>query len=353
MLIHRPVRSSSWKNRRPARVRNRSRLEFPILVSPFLLRHHGFDDIPVLGEFPVLDPEEVLIRDGLRSKGSLTCRQNKVALPENHPGPVKMDGHPPCGEVPECGREPRHPVRNERVVLDVRVPFEERRQSFRMLTHQHGGREIPDTRLVLCSLIEVTDLRRTIGHAMSVPGLSRRLLQVVPVLDNPAVFEPEDVEPRLVLSGEEILRMKDNILAVAEDSDGPYGRTGLPESGERVENRFAAVGKREVVLDVGVQADVLLQRGPVSALESFENGDRFVFVCRFRGVHAGSRVSGCGNKDDPGEAMTITPIGTTTYRFFRQPVVSLFDVALSRPASPFHVAAPRPQTTHRPMRGGP
>ncbi len=74
--------------------------------------------------------------------------------------------------------------------------------------------------------------------------------------------------------------MDDNMLAVAEDSDGPHGPACMRE-GSALRSASRPSGKREVVLDVGVRADVLFHRGPVAGLKRFENGDRFFFVFRF------------------------------------------------------------------------
>ena len=99
-------------------------LEFPIRVLPIFARRNGLQSVPMLSDFPILDPVEIVVRRGAIAKSSLTNDQHKAALPEHFLDSLVFHGLTFLGQCLQPGEQPDQVVGNPRIMLDVIVTVE-------------------------------------------------------------------------------------------------------------------------------------------------------------------------------------------------------------------------------------
>ena len=102
-----------------------------------------------------------------------------------------------------------------RIVLNVFIAAEVARQLFHPAIHQDVVDEGAHQLLVRVDLIQIPRLCRTIDHAVAAWVRTRRLLKIVPMLDDLAVLEAEDVEANL-RTEEVVVGMRENVITVFE-----------------------------------------------------------------------------------------------------------------------------------------
>ena len=90
-------------------------------------------------------------------------------------------------------------------------------------------------RLICIGLVQIGGDRGTVDHRVPAgAGFGRGLLQIIPMLDDQAIFEAEDVESD-AWSEEVVLRVSEDIVAIFKDADridGRIGRHVLDEGGD-------------------------------------------------------------------------------------------------------------------------
>src|ERR1700689_5381903 len=110
------------------------------------------------------------------------------------------------------------------------------------------------------------------------------------MLDDQAVFEPEDVESD-AWTEEVVLRVSENIIAIFKDADRIDGRIGRQVLDERRDARQARPDL-QVVLDVFIRIDIR-QRSRISGLKRLQEIDDLLFAAGRHGSSSTSSV--CNN----------------------------------------------------------
>ena len=136
-------------------------------------------------------------------------------------------------------------------------------------------------RLVGTCLVKIRHFGGAVNHAVSAgAGFRCGLLQVVPVLDDHAVFEAKDVEADF-WPEEVVLGVSEDVVAIFKDTDGVDRRIGrhvLNENGYT----FRARSHLQVVLDVLVRVDIR-ERDLIFSLKRLQEIDDLLFTARGMG----------------------------------------------------------------------
>ncbi len=121
--------------------------------------------------------------------------------------------------------QPRDCIGDPRVVLDVLRSVEVAREGLPTPCEKvlHVALH---KRFIRLRLVQFGGDCGTVDHRMSArAGFGRGLLQIIPMLDDQAIFEPEDVESD-AWSEEVVLRVSEDIIAIFKDADCIDGRIG-------------------------------------------------------------------------------------------------------------------------------
>jgi len=135
-------------------------------------------------------------------------------------------------------------------VLVVVVAVEVTRKALHAAVHQNVVDECCNQILVDLRLAKVLRHRRPVDHRASARvGRVRRLLQVVPVLDDLAILEPENVEADL-RAKEVVVGVRENEIAVSEHPYRVHLRRALWQGLQHGAEACKPVTDGKVVLDV-------------------------------------------------------------------------------------------------------
>ena len=194
------------------------------------------------------------------------------------------------GKSLQTRNQPRDCIGDPRVVLDVLGSVEVAREGLptpcEKILHVALHK-----RPIGLRLVQIGGDCGTVDHRVSArAGFGRGLLQIIPMLDDQAIFEPEDVESD-AWSEEVVLRVSEDIIAIFKDADridGRIGRHVLDEGGDTCRARTDL----QVVLDVFIRIDIC-ERNRISGLKRLQEIDDLLFTA---GRHGSSRTaSHCNN----------------------------------------------------------
>ena len=172
--------------------------EFAVLVLPVCARRDGLNHIPVFGNLAILDAEEVVEGRVLAAEMSFAHRQHEVALTENAVDTVVLHDDPLLGEGLKRRAETGEPIGDLRVVLDVIIAIEVACEFFHPTVHEYVLYKRSYERLVDVCLVQIHSLGRAINHGVAARvWFGWGLLQVIPVFDDEAVLEAENIEADL------------------------------------------------------------------------------------------------------------------------------------------------------------
>ena len=136
-----------------------------------------------------------------------------------------------------------------RIVLNVFIAVEVARQLFHAAIHQDVIDEGPHQFLVRVGLIQISRFCRTFDHAVAAWVRTCRLLKIVPMLHDLAVFEAEDVEADL-RTEEVVVGMRENEITVFEHTRCVHARRAFGQGRQQPAQAGKPVGGSKIVLNV-------------------------------------------------------------------------------------------------------
>src|SRR5271168_982116 len=263
----------------------RTALELTVAIFPLIARWNRFERIPVLGDPTLFNAEQVINAGGYATKRSLGNDEDEVTFAKYLVHAFVYDRLTFGGKSLQTRNQPRDCIGDPRVVLDVLGSVEVPREGLPTACEKVIHVALHE-RLICIGLVQIGGDRGTVDHRVSArAGFGRGLLQIIPMLDDQAIFEPEDVESD-AWSEEVVLRVSDDIIAIFKDADridGRIGRHVLDEGGDTCRAR----PDLQVVLDVFIRIDIR-ERNRVSGLQRLQEIDDLLFAA---GRHRSSRTS--------------------------------------------------------------
>lgn len=185
-------------------------IKFAVLIFPLGGGKQRFDDVPMLGNLTVFYSEKIVESNFLAGETPFANHEDKVSLSKHL---VNADvGH--CdivlGHCLQRCTQSGESVGDRGVVLDIVVAVKIRSEFFGCLSHENVSNELLNEGFVCGCLVEVFHVLRSVDHRVSA-GIcgSGCFDKVVPVFDNPTIFEAEDVETNL--------RTEEIVVGVRED----------------------------------------------------------------------------------------------------------------------------------------
>jgi hypothetical protein len=170
------------------------------------------------GNFSVFDAIEVVDARGYAPEGSLRNDEYEISFAKYFVNIVVNDSLPLRGESVQSCEEAWNGIGNPGIVLDILRSVEVGGKGFSPAAKEvvhvtlHQG-------LVCLGLVKLRGDCGAIDHAMPAgAGLGGGLLQVVPVLDDQALFKAKDVEADL-RAEEIVLRVGKDKVAILKDAD--------------------------------------------------------------------------------------------------------------------------------------
>src|SRR5271155_3739349 len=265
-------------------------LELTVAIFPLIARWNRFERIPVLGDATLFNAEEVINASGYATKRSLGDDEDEVTLAKYLVHAFVYDRLTFGGKSLQARKQPRDCIGHPGVVLNVLGSVEVPREGLPTPCEKVLHIALHE-RIIGLRLIQIGGDCGTVDHRVSArAGFGRRLLQIIPMLDDQAIFEPEDVESD-AWSEEVVLRVSEDIIAIFKDADridGRIGRHVLDEGGDACRAR----PDLQVVLDVFIRIDIC-ERNRISGLKRLQEIDDLLFTA---GRHGSSRTSShCNN----------------------------------------------------------
>ena len=244
----------------------------------------------MLGDPTLFNAEQVINAGGYATKRSLGNDEDEVTFAKYLVHALVYDRLTFDGKSLQTRNQPGDCIGDPRVVLDVLGSVEVAREGLPTPCEKVLHVALHE-RLVGACLVEIRRLGGAVDHSVSAgAGFGRGLLQIIPMLDDQAVFEPEDVESD-AWSEEIVLRVSEDIIAIFEDADridGRIGRHVLDEGGDACRAR----PDLQVVLDVFIRIDIC-EGNRISGLKRLQEIDDLLFAA---GRHGASRTSShCNN----------------------------------------------------------
>src|SRR5580700_6753423 len=131
-------------------------------------------------------------------------------------------------------------------------------------------------RLIRLCLVQIRHRGGAVDHRVTTRAeFGRRLLQIVPMLDDQTIFEAKDVEAD-AWPEEVVFRVSEDIIAVFKDADRMDGRIGrhvLDEGGDTCRTR----SDLQVVLDILIRIDIC-ERNRIFGLKRLQQIDDLLFT---------------------------------------------------------------------------
>src|SRR5580658_5030027 len=269
-------------------------LELTVGIFPLIGRWNLFERIPVLGDPALFNAEQVINASGYATKRSLGDDEDEVTVAKYLVQALVYDRLTFGGKCLQTRNQPRDCIGDPRVVLDVLGSVEVAREGL-----PTPCEKVPHValhkRLIGLRLVQIGGDCGTVDHRVSArAGFGRGLLQIIPMLDDQAIFEPEDVESD-AWPEEVILRVSEDIIAIFKDADridGRFGRQVLDERGDACWAR----PNLQVVLDVFIRIDIC-ERNPILGLERLQEIDALLLTA---GRHGSSRAGSHWNNGPSG-----------------------------------------------------
>jgi len=238
----------------------------------------------VLGYPTLFNAEQVINASGYTTKRSLGNHEDEVTFAKYLVHALVYDRLTFGGKSLQTRNQPRDCIGDPRVVLDVLGSVEVAREGLPTPCEKvlHVAMH---KRLIGLRLVQIGGDCGTVDHRVPAGArFGRGLLQIIPMLDDQAIFEPEDVESD-AWSEEVVLRVSKDIIAILKDADridGRIGRHVLDEGGDACR----ASPDLQVVLDVFIRIDIR-ERNRISGLKRLQEIDDLLFTA---GRHGSSRT---------------------------------------------------------------
>src|SRR5208282_4038459 len=253
----------------------RTALELTVAIFPLIARWNLLERIPVLGDFTLFDAEEVINGSGHATKRGFGNDQDEITFTKYQMHALVDDRLPLDGKSLQSRNQARDGVGDPGIVLNVFDSVEVAGKGLATACEKvvhvalHEG-------LIRISLVQIGGNCRSVDHGVSAGAAFRcGFLQVVPVLDDQAVFEAKDVEANF-WSEEVVLRVSEDIVPIFKDADRIDGRIGghvLDEGGDTCRTG----SHLQVVLDILVGIDIC-ERNRIFGLKRLQQIDDLLFT---------------------------------------------------------------------------
>jgi len=243
----------------------------------------------VLGDPAPFNAEQVINASGYATKRSFGNDEDEVTFAKYLVHALVYERLTFGGKGLQTRNQTRDCIGDPRVVLDVLGSVEVAREGLPTPCEKvlHVALH---KRLIGLRLVQIGGDCGTVDHRVSArAGFGRRLLQIIPMLDDQAIFESEDVESD-AWSEEVVLRVSEDIIAIFKDADridGRIGRHALDEGGDARRTR----PDLEVMLDVFIRIDIC-ERNRIFGLQRLQEIDDLLFT---GGWHGSSRTGSHSN----------------------------------------------------------
>lgn len=219
------------------------------MIFPLAAGRDYLGRVPVLRNSAIFDPEKIVEASPSPAKRSFAHRENKVALAQDRVDAIVLYDQPSFRLRFQGCSEARKAISGQRAVLDIPVTVEVavkiRYDSFDV----HVLYKLSDESLVFLCPSHVAGLYRTIYHGVSAGIGSGFLLKVIPMLYDPFILEPEDVESDL-WAEEIVVTVSENILAILERADGIHMSRALRKRLEELAQTRETILYSKIMLDV-------------------------------------------------------------------------------------------------------
>ena len=198
-------------------------LKLAVAILPLITRGNRFKRIQMLGDLAVLNAEQIVDTSGCIPERGLGDDEDEVAFAE-YLVHALVDHRLTFGcKSLQARNQPRDCIGDPGVVLNVPGSVEVARKGL-ATTCEKVLHVALHERLIGFGLIEIGGGGGTVNHRVSAgAGFDRGLLQVVPVLDDQAIFEAENVESD-AWTKEVVLGVGEDTIAILKDANGIDGR---------------------------------------------------------------------------------------------------------------------------------
>ncbi len=191
--------------------------ELAVIVLPFAAWRDRLYRVPVFDDLSVGNPEEIVETGVDTAACSFAHAENEIAFSENLVKRVITDCEIVAGRGREGGPKGRDPIGDIRIVLDQAIVCK-MFKPVELPADQHLFNEGPDERPVRLGPVKIGNLDFTIQHCAARGIGSSARLNIIPMFNRLAVFEPEDFECHSE-AGKIILIVGKRVVPVLKDAD--------------------------------------------------------------------------------------------------------------------------------------